>query len=101
MSWKRQQQNYDAKIQNRREHSAARWALEDLRQNADPSRFPDLRRKVGEIRGFSLADYRDDDVNPRLTQEEYDRFKAAYEASEEGKAERQRLEALYKTGESE
>jgi len=97
MSWRRQQQNYEAKKENRRVHSAARHALERYRESGDTSGFPDLRKRVTGIHGLSLAGYADADINPRLTQEEYDGFKAAYEQSEEGQAERRRWEDWLRT----
>jgi hypothetical protein len=88
--------NQDVKAKNRQEHFAARSALRSFRESGDPSGFLDLQRKVGGIHGFSLAGYMDNDVNPRLTQEEFDRFKAAFEATDEGKAYRQRLDNLFR-----
>lgn len=86
MSWKRQLQNMDARDRNRREHSAAYWALEDYRRDGNPSGFPNLRRYLcGKCGSLSLAGFRYEEINPRLTQEEYDRFEEAYKATEDGK----------------
>ena len=92
----RQYQNYLAKERAKKQHSSARWALEDFRKSGDPSGFPNLEIHIlGSRRGLSLSGYGYEDVSPRLTQEEYDRFKVAYEASDEGKEERKRLDKLY------
>ncbi len=87
--------NYKVKEENRRVHSAARSALEQYRRSGDASGFPDLRKRILGIHGLSLAGYNDDEVNPRLTQEEFNRFKAAYEASDAGKSERAMLDAFF------
>jgi hypothetical protein len=92
MSWERQVQNMKAKDRSKREHFSARNALERFRRTGDPSGFPDLNRRVSGSRGFNLSGFYDKDVNPRLTQEEFDKFKAAYEASDAGKAAKAKFE---------
>jgi hypothetical protein len=82
----------DAKNRNRREHFAARQALFAYREHGDTSGFPDLQKRAEGFYGLNLSGFRDEDVNPRLTQEEYAAFKAAYEASDEGKAARAEFE---------
>ncbi len=90
MSWERMIKNQQSKDTSRREHSAARWALDCFRRDGDASRFPDLRwwlfRHSGyRYKSFSLDGFGLYDVEPRLTQEEYDRMKAAFLETEEGK----------------
>ena len=88
--------NQDAKAKNRQEHFDARSALRRFREDGDVSGFPNLQRRVLGIHGLNLSGYGDNDVSPRLTQEEFDRFKAAFEASDEGKEYRKSLDDLYK-----
>jgi hypothetical protein len=75
--------NQESVEQSKSELLRARSALEGFRQNCDASRFPDLQRRIsGSIHGLSLEGFGQYDVEPRLTQNEYNRFEAAYRATQ-------------------
>lgn len=94
MGWRHQYNNQRAKEQDQHAHIVACWALEDFRSQPETNayKFPDLRKWVmrrcygNDEPNLNLSGYGFDDVNPRLTIEEYRRFEEAYKATEAGKA---------------
>jgi hypothetical protein len=81
----------DQKQRDRSDLREARSALEKFRRDGDPSGFPNLRkhlwRKSSGLsqRYFNLDGFgREDEW--RLTEEEYERFKSAYKATDAGAA---------------
>ena len=84
-------QNQDHKQQDRRGLIYARSALDMFRRNGNPQNFSDLRKYLMHqsagfsFRRFGLDGYGRDDMG--LTEVEYQQFKEAYMATEDGIAE--------------